>query len=345
MIRLDIRKMRSYKVPEYQGLIKMDAMENPYRLPAELQQQLAERLSQVEINRYPDSSMLALREQIAEKDGVNADQILLGNGSDELIQLLMMAAENGTCVVPSPTFVMYKMIAKWVNHPISEVPLTKNFELKAKDVLQVCQREKASILFLACPNNPTGNLWSKDEITDITKGFGGLIVIDEAYKPFCDSHFLDLMGKHVVITRTFSKMGMAGLRLGYIIADSKVIEHLNKMRMPYNINALTQAAASFLLEHHSIFDAQVQAICVNREKLFEALNTMSGIEVYPSNSNFLTFHCQDAVATFEALKTGGVLVKSLHGSHASLKNCLRVTIGTDEENATFLALLTEVITR
>jgi len=342
MIRSDIRKMRSYTVPSHEGLMKMDAMENPYRLPESLQLQLADHLSKVDINRYPDSNMLALREKIAASAGVNANQVLLGNGSDEIIQLLLLAAESGTCVVPAPTFVMYKMIAKWLQRQISEVPLTDTFELKAKDVLHVCVREKASIVFLACPNNPTGNLWAYDEIAKVSQGFGGLVVIDEAYKPFCDSHLIDLMGGNVVITRTFSKMGMAGLRLGYIIAEPQLIDHLNKIRMPYNINALTQAAASFLLDHSDVFEQQIQTICDSRDKLFQALKGMSHVDVYPSNSNFLTFRCRDSDQLFAALKAGGILVKNLQGSHMSLKNCLRVTIGTEEENEKFLALLTEV---
>lgn len=342
MIRSDIRKMRSYNVPDHQGLIKLDAMENPYLLPTELQEKLATHLSQVAINRYPDSSMLALREQIAKKDGVNANQILLGNGSDELIQLLLLSAESGTCVVPSPTFVMYKMIAKWLQRQISEVPLSADFSLNAKDVLHVCVREKASIVFLACPNNPTGNLWDQEEVSKIAKGFGGLVVIDEAYLPFSNHHFLDLVGHNVIISRTFSKMGMAGLRLGYLIADPTLIDHLNKIRMPYNINALTQAAASFLLQHSDVFDAQIKEICSNREKVFASLKNMQNIEVYPSKSNFLTFRCADANTTFEHLKSNGLLIKNLHGSHPSLKNCLRVTIGTEDENNQFLHILTEV---
>ncbi|MDQ6962186.1 MAG: histidinol-phosphate transaminase [Mariprofundaceae bacterium] len=341
MIRSDIRKMRSYSVPEHQGLIKLDAMENPYLLPEALQQDLATHLSKVAINRYPDSSMLSLREQIAKRDGVNANQILLGNGSDELIQLLLLSAESGTCVVPSPTFVMYKLITKWLQRQISEVPLAKDFSLNAKDVLHVCVREKASIVFLACPNNPTGNLWDQDEVTKIAKNFGGLVVIDEAYLPFSDHQFLDLISHNVIISRTFSKMGMAGLRLGYLIADPSIIDHLNKIRMPYNINVLTQAAASFLLKHSDVFDAQIKDICENREKVFQSLHQLTNIDVYPSKSNFLTFRCPDANATFETLKSNGLLIKNLHGSHPSLKNCLRVTIGTNDENDYFLQLLTE----
>jgi len=343
LIRKDIKALGAYHVPDSSGMIKLDAMENPFPLPNDLKKAWQKRLGEVEINRYPDADMQPLREKIAARDGLSADQVLIGNGSDEIIQMLLLAAENGACVSPAPTFVMYDLISRWLRRPVSTVPLENNFSLDARKFLQLCAREKATIAFLACPNNPTGNMWSEEAISEIARNFRGLVVIDEAYSPFADRTHVNLIAPNVMILRTFSKAGWAGLRLGYLLGDAATIRELNKVRLPYNINSLSQASADFFLDHFDVFDRQAGEIRAERERVGKALKALDGIEVFPSQANFLLLRVKDADSVFEALKGKGILIKNLNGQGGVLKNCLRVTIGSESENNALLSALKEIL--
>jgi len=343
MIRNDIKALAAYHVPDSTGLIKLDAMENPFPMPEALQADWAACLSAVPINRYPDAEMAALRGKIASHAGVDADQILLGNGSDEIIQMIIMAVNPGTCVVPTPTFVMYDLISRWFKRPVASAPLGKDFNLNAEQFLQVCAREKAELAFLACPNNPTGNLWSEESIIRIAEGFDGLLVIDEAYGPFSERTHTHLLASNVMILRTFSKLGWAGLRLGYLIGEAGTITQLNKVRMPYNINTLTQAAANFLLDHFDHFETQAATIRTERERMIAALQRIDAVETFPSQANFILIRVADANAIFEQLKTRGILIKNMHGAGSLLANCLRITIGSPIENDAVLAAMDDIL--
>jgi histidinol-phosphate aminotransferase len=343
MIRNDIKTLAAYHVPDSTGLIKLDAMENPYVLPDALRKPWSEQLAQVDINRYPDAGMLSLREKIAVRAGVEAGQVLIGNGSDEIIQMLLLAANPGTCVVPAPTFVMYDLISHWLKRPVATVPLEKDFSLDADKLLQVCAREKAAIVFLACPNNPTGNLWPEETIRLIASNFNGLLIIDEAYGPFSERMHTHLIAANVMVLRTFSKLGWAGLRLGYLLGDSEDISHLNKVRMPYNINVLTQASAAFLLDHFTIFEQQAAEICAERERVSAAFMTIDGIRTFPSQTNFILIRVADADAVYHRLKAAGILVKNMNGAGGLLADCLRITIGTRDENDAVLTAIREII--
>jgi histidinol-phosphate aminotransferase len=343
MIRKDIMALSGYHVPSSTGMIKLDAMENPFPMPKELRSAWARRLAQVDINRYPDADMLSVREKIAARNGLNADQVLLGNGSDEIIQMLLMATCPGTCVVPTPSFVMYDLISHWLKRPVASVPLGRDFSLDVDRLIQVCRREKAEITFLACPNNPTGNLWPEQTIAEITKRMHGALILDEAYAPFADHTHTHLIAPNVMVLRTYSKLGWAGLRLGYLLGDAKNIAQLNKVRMPYNINALTQASAEFLLDHFETFEQQAKAICNERERVMKALAALDGITAYPSQANFLLVRTPDSDAVSERLLSRNILVKNLNGSNELLRNCLRITIGSKEENDAALAALGEIL--
>jgi len=343
MIRNDIKQLAAYQVPDAEGFIKLDAMENPYPLPDAIRLQWAERIAQAPVNRYPDASMRELREAIATRDGLSPNQVLLGNGSDEIIQMALIAADAGACVVPQPTFVMYDMISRWLKRPVATVPLGKGFSLDAEAFLRVCAREKAAIGFLACPNNPTGNMWSRDAVRQIAENFRGLLIIDEAYRPFADATHTDLIAPNVVILRTFSKMGLAGLRVGYALGDPETIAGLGKVRLPYNINTLSQASLAFFLEHGEVFEEQAARIRGERGRLMAALLAVDGIEVFPSQTNFLLVRVPDADAAFEGLKARGILVKNLHGSGGMLKHCLRITVGLPEENDRVIEALKEIV--
>ena len=341
MIRNDIRALTAYEVPDASGLIKLDAMEHPYALPDSLRRTLAERLATADIHRYPDAAMEGLREKIAARHGVSPAQILLGNGSDEIIQMLMIAADQGACAAPSPSFVMYELVAKWLRRPFTAIPLDEHFDLDADRFLQVVGREKASLAFLACPNNPTGNLWAAGDVERIAADFGGLLVIDEAYAPFADRDHLHLVCEHVLVLRTFSKIGWAGLRLGYAVGHASLISELNKVRLPYNINTLSQIAADVLLDHFEVFDEQAASIRKERERMQRALGAFPDIQTYPSQTNFVTIRVPDAGQAFRHLLERRILIKRL-GGHAMLENCLRITIGTPEQNDQVLEALKEL---
>lgn len=343
MIRNDIKALSAYHVPDSAGLIKLDAMENPFTLPDALRKSWSEHLAQVDINRYPDADMLVLREKIAARADVDAEQVMIGNGSDEIIQMLLMSTNPGTCVVPAPTFVMYDLISRWLKRPVATVPLDKDFSLNADRLLQACAREKAAIVFLACPNNPTGNLWPEEAIRQIASNFNGLLVIDEAYGPFSERTHTHLISANVMVLRTFSKLGWAGLRLGYLLGSAENIRHLNKVRMPYNINALTQASASFLLDHFTVFEQQAAQISAERERVMAAFREMDGVQVFSSQTNFILIRVADADAVFDGLKAVGILVKNMNGAGGLLADCLRITIGTRDENDAVLTAIREMM--
>jgi len=324
-------------------MIKLDAMENPFPLPDKLKVLWTAALGEAEINRYPDADMFELRKKIAVKNGVEADQVLIGNGSDEIIQMLLMAADPGACVSPSPTFVMYDLISRWLKRPVSTVPLEADFSLDADKFLQLCAREKASIAFLACPNNPTGNLWPDATIKQIATNFRGLVVIDEAYLPFADRNNTHHIAPNVVVLRTYSKVGWAGLRLGYLLGYKDTIAQLNKVRLPYNINTLTQISANFFLNHFNIFEKQAKDICRERNRVTASLMSLDGVEVFPSQANFLLLRVKDADSTFEQLKQRKILIKNMNPQAGLLKECLRITIGSKEENSALLDALKEIL--
>lgn len=257
--------------------------------------------------------------------------------------MLLLAANPGTCVVPAPTFVIYDLISHWLKRPVATVPLEKDFSLDADKLLQVCAREKAAIVFLACPNNPTGNLWPEETIRLIASNFNGLLIIDEAYGPFSERMHTHLIAANVMVLRTFSKLGWAGLRLGYLLGDSEDISHLNKVRMPYNINVLTQASAAFLLDHFTIFEQQAAEICAERERVSAAFMTIDGIRTFPSQTNFILIRVADADAVYHRLKAAGILVKNMNGAGGLLADCLRITIGTRDENDAVLTAIREII--
>jgi len=332
MIRKDIIALSAYQVADSRGMIKLDAMENPYPMPNALHEGWQQMLANANIHRYPDADMVELRQKIAQLDGLNADQVLLGNGSDELIQMILMAADSGACAIPTPTFVMYQMLSRWLKRPVITLELDDDFGLDAQNLLRTCGREKAAVIFLACPNNPTGNMWPLETVRAVAQGFKGLLVIDEAYRPFADRTHTELIAPNVIVLRTFSKMGWAGLRLGYALGDANTIAHINKVRLPYNINSLTQQSALLLLRHRDLFGSQCMRIVEERQRMMARLAALDGVEPSPSQANFILLRVADAERSFAHLKSCGILVKNLHQANTVLAQCLRITIGTPEEN-------------
>ncbi|WP_207161368.1 histidinol-phosphate transaminase [Rhabdochromatium marinum] len=351
LIRPSIRAIKTYHVPDARGLTKLDAMENPYALPAELREPWLDTLREQALHLYPDPQASALQAALRDTMNIAPDMgLVLGNGSDELIQMLALAlAGSGRSLLSfDPGFVMYRMIATFAGLEYHGVALrTPDFSLDLDAALAAIEAHQPVLTFIAYPNNPTGNLFDTQAIARIIEASPGLVVIDEAYAPFTDHSFLPRLGDwpNLLVLRTMSKMGLAGLRLGYLAGPPEWIAEIDKTRLPYNINVLTQASAVFALHHAEVFAAQTQAIRTERERLAQALTAIEGLHAYPSEANFILLRMPSGTATqvFEGLKTQGILIKNLDGAHPQLHDCLRVTVGTAEENQRFLNALHAVL--
>jgi histidinol-phosphate aminotransferase len=348
LIRQEILALNAYHVPPSSGLVKLDAMENPYALPPEIRDEIARLVAEAAINRYPDAGARQLKEKIKEITPLpQGMEILLGNGSDEIIQLLALAVAKpgATLLSVEPSFVMYKMIAAFTGLNYVGIPLTERFELDGPAMLNAIQHHQPALVFLAYPNNPTGNLFDAKVIEQIIVAAPGLVVVDEAYYAFASDSFIPLLARYsnLLVMRTFSKLGMAGLRLGFLAGSSAWLEQLEKLRLPYNVGVLTQAVAEKLLQHHDILLKQAAQIKQDRSWLYERLVGTVDVRAYPSEANFILFHVAHAGKVFEGLKQRGILIKNLNGSHPALTDCLRVTVGTPEENALFIRALQESI--
>ncbi len=348
LIRPEILALSAYHVPESGGFIKLDAMENPYLVPQSLQDEIAAAVACAPINRYPDPNPSLLKEKIRHlldlPDGMD---VLLGNGSDELIQLLAMAVNKPGAVLLSvePSFVMYKMISTFIGMRYAGVPLAEDFSLDLPVMLETIEREKPALVFLAYPNNPTGNLFSCDEVRQIIAASPGLVVLDEAYYAFARDSFVPRLAQYpnLLVMRTFSKLGMAGLRLGFLAGSSLWLAQLEKLRLPYNVGVLPQLVAEKLLDNHPVLLEQADKIKQDRALLATRLSEIAGVRVYPSEANFLLFCVENATAVFLGLKQRNILIKNLNGGHPMLTNCLRVTVGTPDENQAFIVALQDVL--
>lgn len=347
LIRLEIRDLDAYQVPDAAGLIKLDAMENPYIWPEGLRREWLEGLQAVHLNRYPDPQGSELRTVLRASMSIpDAMGLLLGNGSDELIQMLALAvARPGRRILSlDPGFVMYRTIALFAGMEYVGIPLrAEDFSLDLPALLAAMAREQPAIIFIAYPNNPTGNRFDADAVVRIIEAAPGLVVLDEAYAPFTDHSFLPRLGNwsNLLVMRTLSKMGLAGLRLGYLVGPNEILAEIDKTRLPYNIGVLTQVSAAFALRHREVLDEQTQRIRAERSRLFAALSGLDGVHPYPSETNFILLRVPAGRAgeIFGSLKRSGVLVKNLDGTQTLLEDCLRVTVGRPEENDAFLAAL------
>lgn len=346
VFRKEVLALSAYKVADARGLIKLDAMENPYTWPDDIKESWLKKLKACELNRYPDPEAKQLAQTIKQHDKIpDAFDVLLGNGSDEIIQMLLMALPPNVSVLSTqPSFVMYQQISQSLGLDYINVPLlADSFDLDLSAMLTAIATYQPAIIFLAYPNNPTGNLFNVDAIKTIIHAANGLVVIDEAYAPFANASFINELEcyDNILVMRTVSKLGLAGLRLGYLIGAPIIIEQLNKIRLPYNINVLTQVSADFALTHYKLFDEQTQSICDERSLVYEQLSQMDGITAYPSAANFILFKTpkDQAIKIFTAVKQQGVLIKNMSPQGGLLTDCLRVTIGKPQENKAFLTAL------
>ena len=351
-IRADVRAMHAYTVQAADGLLKMDAMENPFGLPPALQAALGQRLGALALNRYPGPRTEVLRDALARHAGMpEGCALMLGNGSDELISLVALAcARPGAQVLaPLPGFVMYGMSAQLQGLGFTGVALTPDFELDAAAMEAAIAEHRPAITYIAYPNNPTATLWDDTAVLrtiDAAGAQGGIVVIDEAYQPFASRTWLDRMRAeparhgHVLLMRTLSKFGLAGVRLGYLMGPAALVHEIDKVRPPYNVSVLNSEAALFALEHADVFAAQAAELRAGRDLLVAQLRALPGVlKVWDSEANMVLLRVPDAARTFEGMKNRKVLVKNVSTMHPLLAGCLRLTVGSAADNAQMLAAL------
>src|SRR5690349_5747092 len=316
-------------------------------LPAELRARLGRLVEQAALNRYPDLPAAALKADLKRvlqvPDGM---ELVLGNGSDELIQMVCMAAGGqGGVLSVEPTFVMFRMIATFAGTRYVGVDLRDDFSLDIERTLAAIERERPGVVIITYPNNPTGNLFDAGLVERIVEAAPGIVLLDEAYHAFASDSFMSRLPRHpnLLVMRTLSKLGLAGIRLGVLAGHAAMIQELGKVRLPYNINTLTQVVAREMLQHINVLTEQAGTIKLERSRLLEALRRMPGVTAYPSDANFILFRTSQAERVVDGLKQRGVLIRSLHGSHRLLADCLRVTVGTPDENAAFLSALKQTL--
>ncbi len=346
-IRQDVKSMHAYAIQPSAGLIKLDAMENPFSLPPALQRELGERLGRVAINRYPSQCVAQLAAALSAHVGLPSGcKLIVGNGSDELIDILSVACDvpGATVLAPVPGFVMYGMSARLRGLKFVGVPLTADFELDAAAMLSAIELHRPAITYIAYPNNPTANLWDDAVIDRIVAAVGaqqGLVVFDEAYQPFASRSWMQRMAAHphVLVLRTLSKFGLAGVRLGYLCGHAALVDEIDKVRPPYNVSALNAEAALFALQHADEYDRQAAVLKSERARLQSVLATLPTLKAFPSDANMILVRVPDAQKAFEGMKSRGVLVKHIAGLHPLLANCLRLTVGAPSENDAMMQAL------
>jgi histidinol-phosphate aminotransferase len=344
VIRDEIRAISAYAVPDSAGLIKLDAMENPFALPAEVARELGERLSRERLNRYPPADPRAFKEKLARAIGLPEGMtLLLGNGSDELIHLTIQACARpgATVLSPWPSFEMYDLASRFDGCRFVAVPLAADFSLDSARLLAAIDEHRPAVIFVSWPNNPTGNLFDRAAVEAVLDAAPGLVVLDEAYLPFAQDTWLPELVRrpNLLVLRTFSKLGLAGIRLGYLCGDPAWIGEINKLRPPYNVNVLTLAAADFMLDRLPLLDEQAAVLRAERARLLARLRAMAGVTAFDSAANFILFRVEGgsdgADRVFAQLRSRGILIKNRTRVHPLLEGCLRVTVGTPVENDAF----------
>ncbi len=343
-----VRARAGYHVPPGAPRVKLDAMESPYRLPIEVRDRWLYALREVAINRYPAVDQYQhLKKRLAVEAGLAPGcDVVLGNGSDEILQNLLFATSaDVTVVAPMPTFVMYEQIASLLGRAFVGVPLKDDFGLDVGALKEALTQHAPALLFLAYPNNPTGILYPRAEIEDLLTIEDALIVVDEAYYPFAQATVMDKLAAcpQLMVLRTLSKQGLAGMRFGWLAADASWVQELEKVRLPYNISSVTVATIAFALDYMDVFEDQARRIREERARLYSELGAM--VTVWPSEANFLLFKphkAHEAGRIHRELEGRGILIKNL-SHHPGLAGCLRVTVGTPDENGAFLAALSQAL--
>lgn len=334
-LRSDIKNINAYHVPDSKNLLKLDAMESPFGVPIDLKKDFLDYINKAEVNRYPDATSTQLKDTLRNLMDVPKEfEILLGNGSDELIQLLALACNEGDLIMSfEPSFVMYEMVSKYAHLKYHGIKLDSNFDINLSETISAINSKNPKLIFIAYPNNPTGNAFDYDAILEIIGSTDALVVLDEAYYAYSDRSFLSEISNfsNLLVLRTISKIGFAGLRLGLLIGSKETITQLNKLRLPYNINVLTQASANFLLRDKQGILKNAKILIDERQRLFEVLSSFSQLKVYPSQTNFLLLQCDDAQTLHSSLIEKGILIKGF-SNDSELSEFLRISVSEPSEN-------------
>ncbi|MEE8328535.1 MAG: histidinol-phosphate transaminase [Thermodesulfovibrionia bacterium] len=342
LVKPNIRSLLAYEAEEIPCRIKLDANESPYSGFRIQGSGVSSKKNFKNLNRYPDPEAKSLKKLLAKEFRVKPENILHGNGSDELIYYLITTL-GGPVLYPVPTFSMYGIISQALGEKKIEIPLDETFDINTDEFYKTIKKAKPKLIFLSSPNNPTGNSFSSDRILKIIKFSSSLVVIDEAYQPFSNKKsFVPLLKKYenLIILRTLSKIGLAGLRVGFMIADSEIIKEVNKVRLPFNLNSVSQAIAVEALKKRKLLRRYIASIIIERERLFNKMNKMKSIKLYQSDANFILFKLKNSDKIYKTLLKRGVLVRNMK---RIVNSCLRVTVGTPEENRIFLKTLKQLI--
>ncbi|MFH0925296.1 MAG: histidinol-phosphate transaminase [bacterium] len=346
LIRPEILNLEPYQAKNRSAYkILLDGNESPYPPSSKIKDLIKTRLDSLDLNRYPDPEAKILKEDLAKYYGVETSNIILGNGSDELILYLILAFCNNSdsIICPSPTFAMYKILAQTAGTQYIEIPLDQDFDLECNLLIDTIEEKKSKLLFLASPNNPTGNTFSSSMILDLLNQKNCIVVLDEAYGYFCKKSFLKKLDKYdnLIILKTFSKIGLAGLRFGVLICNEHLIKEISKVRLPFNVNSFSQMVTSIILENTLELEKDINIIIKERDFLFSNLNSIKGVTPYPTEANFILFKSNiDVDIVYNELVNKGILVRNF--KHPRLKNSLRVTVGLPEENKKFIEGLTDI---
>lgn len=347
IVRKEILSLKPYKAQERDFPVVLDANESPFPLPSVIKKEISKNIDAIAFNRYPDPEGKLLKKSLSEFHSVKPENIVLGNGSDELILYLISAfARKGYGVLyPVPTFSMYGIISQCLGQKQIEISLNADFDIDSDAFLQILKKRKVSVIFLSYPNNPTGNCFSKEKITKLLKFFEGIVVLDEAYGDFSGKTFLPLLNKrrNLVISKTFSKIGLSSLRLGYLVANQHIAEIVGKVRLPFNVNSFSQGCGNIFLKHRKSIDKLINEIVEGRIYLYSELKKIRGISPFQSEANFVLFRAQGKCGLIhEELKKKGILIRNLN-QKGLLQDCLRVTAGTSSENLRFVKAINSII--
>ncbi len=350
-VKPQVRAMKAYTLHPYEYQYKLNQNENPLGYPEALKEAVFERLRQHDWARYPDFDLTEISEAIARHAGVGADQVLVGNGSNELIYntLAVTIGEGDAMVIPVPTFSVYKLIATVFGATVRE-PLMRaeeGFALPTDEVIAAAREAQARVVVLCTPNNPTAQSYPLADIRRVCAESGALVLVDEAYQEFSSQNLIGLVAEfpNVVLLRTFSKaMALGGMRVGYAITNAALAREIYKGKLPYALNAFSATAAVVALENMALFRGQIALIRSERERLFDALEALPGCHPVPSDANFLLMRLegQSPRAVFDHLLAQGLLVRDVSG-YTGLGEYLRLSVGAPHENDALVSALQQLV--
>ncbi|KXG77211.1 histidinol-phosphate transaminase [Thermotalea metallivorans] len=347
LIKDAVRSLRPYKTGQKVLNVKLDANESPYAIFHEIKDDFLEMIGKAVFHRYPDSDSVQLRKALANYTNVKKENIICGNGSDEIIQMIVHSfIDKDDCIViHKPTFSMYQIFTQMVGGKTIEVPCLEGFGIDIGGIIEGANKNKAKVIFLCNPNNPTGATLSRDAIMEILMNTKALVVVDEAYYEFFGETVVPLVRewKRLVVLRTLSKaFGLAGLRIGYGIAHEETMEILYRVKPPYNLNILSQAAGEFIMKEINRIQPYIQRIKLERDYLAEELSKVENIKVFPSAANFLWIQVKGAREVAKAMEEKGIGIK-IFSNGPELENFIRITVGSRYENDQLLEMLRGVV--